>query len=912
MSVYCKNNLYTLYLGKMQDELDNLEDNSVDSIVTDPPYELNFMNKGWDNSGVAFQKDTWEKCLRVLKPGGHLLAFGGSRTYHRIACAIEDAGFEIRDTIMWLYGCLSEDTKVLTRTGFKYYNEISENDEIRIYDIKSGIYKWEKPERWNVYKTEQDTCFRIKSDFTDQLVSRNHRCLVERDGELVFDYAENLGSVERVPVLSFDIPYLQKVNGCVLFTDLLWQGEDLAERLLCEWEGEEKPEEGSNWGAKPILERWGNLSEKERELLLSENKVCALPGRVYVDGEKRWVCNGTQASCCKGTWETSIENRGCPSHKSQCRGQQVGESDVVCKQQGAQTLREWKTYTTTLATITKEDYTGVIFCPTVSTGCFVAERNGQVFITGNSGFPKSLNLEKAIEAKITTGSANKQEFKNLNGEKVARGNYGFSTMYYKQGARPADYNKIESDRLGELEATTEEAKKWKGWGSSLKPAYEPIVVARKPFNGSLVDNIIEYGVGGLNIDECRVPLENGYEFKETKRHERTCDVFSNDNCGFKSENNTTASASPDGRFPANIITDGSDEVAEGFPNTKSNGGSTTMPDFKDAGKKNSQNKVGYNDGETAERLESGYTSIADEGSAMRYFYVAKESNKDIDNITPNFEPIVVARKPTDGSLVDNIIEYGVGGLNIDECRVEAETDRRMCGNSEKSGETSFILGAREETYTNKGRFPSNVVLDGSEEVTSGFPVRETQNGSITKRYKMNNQVYGEYGYCNTWDAYQDSGSASRYYYCAKASKKDRDEGLDEFETKQCVGGGGGIGDYLNDVNSCSGKYGSEKAPHKNTHPTVKPTELMQYLVRLVSPKGATILDPFMGSGSTGKACMIENTERNANYKFIGIEMTEEYLPIADARIRYWVDREIEEEVKEDIKPTSKEDVVKLW
>ena len=87
---------------------------------------------------------------------------------------------------------------------------------------------------------------------------------------------------------------------------------------------------------------------------------------------------------------------------------------------------------------------------------------------------------------------------------------------------------------------------------------------------------------------------------------------------------------------------------------------------------------------------------------------------------------------------------------------------------------------------------------------------------------------------------------------------------------------------------------------------------MQYLVRLVSPKGATILDPFMGSGSTGKACMIENTERNANYKFIGIEMTEEYLPIADARIRYWVDREIEEEVKEDVEPVKKEDVVKLW
>ena len=90
--------------GNMLKELDKLEENSVDAIVTDPPYELNFMGKGWDNAGVSFQKETWEKCLRVLKPGGHLLAFGGSRTFHRIAVAIEDAGFEIRDTIMWLYG----------------------------------------------------------------------------------------------------------------------------------------------------------------------------------------------------------------------------------------------------------------------------------------------------------------------------------------------------------------------------------------------------------------------------------------------------------------------------------------------------------------------------------------------------------------------------------------------------------------------------------------------------------------------------------------------------------------------------------------------------------------------------------------------------------------------------------------
>lgn len=561
MSIYCKNNLYTLYLGKMQEELDNLEDNSVDSIVTDPPYELNFMNKGWDNSGVAFQKDTWEKCLRVLKPGGHLLAFGGSRTYHRIACAIEDAGFEIRDTIMWIYG---------------------------------------------------------------------------------------------------------------------------------------------------------------------------------------------------------------------------------------------------------------------------------------SGFPKSMNIANALEAKVKTGSANKKDFKKLDGVKGVT-QLGYTKMYKEQGARPDDYNGRETTI--KVDITTDLAKKWVGWGSCLKPAYEPIVVARKPFDGSLVDNIIEYGVGGLNIDECRV--ETSGELVDN--HKTAGTPFMRNAEDYQQ---LDRSKSDIGRFPANIITDGSDEVAEGFPNTKSNGGPTTMPDFKDAGKKNSQNKVGYNDGETAERLESGYTSIADEGSAMRYFYVAKESNKDEDNI-----PQTV------------------------------------------------------------GRFPSNVILDGSEEVTGGFPVRETQNGSITKRYKMNNQVYGEYGYCNTWDAYQDSGSASRYYYCAKASKKDRDEGLDEMPNTYSAVSNQAQAEFKRGNNEFADQNNSsfnKVYVGKNTHPTVKPTELMQYLVRLVSPKGATILDPFMGSGSTGKACMIENTERNANYKFIGIEMTEEYLPIADARIRYWVDREIEEEVKEDVEPVKKEDVVKLW
>lgn len=404
MKLYSENDSYKLYNGDMLDMLQVIEPESIDAIVCDPPYELGFMNKSWDSTGIAFKKETWENCLKVLKPGGYLLAFGGSRTYHRIACAIEDAGFEIRDCVMYLYG---------------------------------------------------------------------------------------------------------------------------------------------------------------------------------------------------------------------------------------------------------------------------------------SGFTKSYNIGLAIDKKNGV-------FQN----------------------------------------------EWQGWGTCLKPAYEPIIVARKPFKGSVVDNIIKYRVGGLNIDECRVKFENtqnpatnplfrkqgGYKLPEKGQ-------LSNGAIPFSSSKNDVNEL---GRFPANVITDGSEEVAKGMPNTTS---------------------------------------------------------------TP--------RTPTTG---------GTGGIG---------------------------------------------------------KVTNFQRGSETSNFN-------------------DSGSAMRYFYSAKASKKDRDEGLDNLND--------GLLRRVRPDKNDDKPTGLNKDPRfapvvrKNIHPTCKPTELMQYLVRLVSPKGATILDPFMGSGSTGKAVMFENRERDANYKFIGIELTDEYLPIAQARIEYARDK----------------------
>lgn len=400
----------------MLDMLDHIDHSSIDSIVTDPPYELNFMNKGWDNSGVAFQSDTWKKCYEVLKPGGYLLAFGGSRTFHRIAVAIEDAGFEIRDTIMWLYG---------------------------------------------------------------------------------------------------------------------------------------------------------------------------------------------------------------------------------------------------------------------------------------SGFPKSMNLGKAIESKLTTGSANTQEWKNLDGTKTKSGNWGLNANNEFYGARPSDYSADEHERTVNVNYQTEEGKQWDGWGTALKPAYEPIIVARKPCEGGVTDNVLKYGVGGFNIDECKVGNDTG-------------------------------------RFPSNVILtyDETDEqeVCGGMPYTKSPVNGIRTSD-------------GYNSG-----------------------------------------------------------VYGKG------------------------------VGIKEG---------------------------------------MNN---GEFG---------DEGSAARYFYCAKASKKDRDEGLGKFIDKV---GGGMIGTENQSLLTGSGNMRNNL--RKNIHPTVKPMELMQYLIKLVTPKNGIILDPFNGSGSTGKAVVFENRATDKNYKYIGIELNKEYLAISKARIDY--------------------------
>lgn len=394
-----------------------IPNDSLDSIVTDPPYELGFMGKGWDSTGIAYSVPMWKECLRVLKPGGHLLSFGGSRTYHRMASAIEDAGFQIRDQIMWVYG---------------------------------------------------------------------------------------------------------------------------------------------------------------------------------------------------------------------------------------------------------------------------------------SGFPKSLDVSKAID-------------KNAGAIREVIGEHP-NPAGNKAGGNSLNMSLVGMPETATLTApATVEAQQWDGWGTALKPAHEPIVLARKPLIGTVVQNVLEYGTGALNIGVSRIPgeavpinkLEKWSGFGEEK-----CPEY-------------TATVNNEGRWPANLIHDGSDEVLNEFA------------------------------------------------------------------------------------------KYGESKSTVGKPRSSA-----------KSGEG--------------------------------------------------------WGMTATGAEYSDKGSPARFFYCAKANKKDRNEGCEHLEQKTAgeatdrqAGSQG-----LNSPRAGAGRTSGAQ----NFHPTVKPTELMRYLCKMVTPPGGTVLDPFMGSGSTAKAALLEG------FGFIGIEQDAAYHKIASERI----------------------------
>lgn len=264
------------------------------------------------------------------------------------------------------------------------------------------------------------------------------------------------------------------------------------------------------------------------------------------------------------------------------------------------------------------------------------------------------------------------------------------------------------------------------------------------------------------------------------------------------------------------------------------------------------------------------------------------------HLKPAYEPICIARKPCVGTVVKNVLEHGCGAINIDACRVPtdekwAKTDRTL---SSGLDDYAFIAQTTyekrlnvERTSNDGGRYPSNVVLscecEGDKhdcDLQAEFDRYGVRKSGVQlPHHKINSQplfiskTYPDH----SQTCYGDEGSASRFFFSAKASKTDRDEGLDHLEEQRT----GAINGAL-DGSLLTGAGNERTTKRKNIHNTVKPVELMRYLCKLVTQPGGVILDCFAGSGSTGKAAMLEN------FKFIGIEANEQYCEIAKGRIKH--------------------------
>ena len=218
-------------------------------------------------------------------------------------------------------------------------------------------------------------------------------------------------------------------------------------------------------------------------------------------------------------------------------------------------------------------------------------------------------------------------------------------------------------------------------------------------------------------------------------------------------------------------------------------------------------------------------------------------------LKPALEPITMARKPFQSTVANNVLTHGTGALNIDGCRIAptGESKQRIGEASQNArytdkGSTNFAATPGIRGGDPAGRWPANLIHDGSEEVTELFPDSKGQQGAVTGKEPSSktDNAFGEFAGRTPFPVRSDSGSAARFFYCAKASKAERGEG--------------------------------------NAHPTVKPVVLMRYLCRLVTPPGGIVLDPFCGSGTTGVAAALEG------FDFAGIERELEYLELARRRV----------------------------
>lgn len=801
MSVY-EGHGVTLHHGDCLDVLRSLPDCSVDSVVTDPPYGLEFMGKEWDKfrtddpgtnrhrgeragkqgetvgnideslpsrpsgvlfdptkkaargvsygagkrpttnvcegcgkrdqfrnphacpdgtawrsqilnphaappSSLAFGKwcELWTaECLRVLKPGGHLLAFGGTRTWHRLACAVEDAGFEIRDSIAWLYGCLSDDTEILTSEGWVRYDRAKEGQHALAFDTATGALAWQAIQHVHRYPYAGEMV-RLHSEHTDQLLTPNHRVVLDEGRST--PHTPYVPSDQDLRRLLADVPGAQPLP-VGAEDDVLAGVRGPADLAVKEGQDQASRRAGGPYGAVRDLQdgdvEAGRLAQAERGgVLLEPVQRCApcggagealpqgqggldrrqpgvlpgeddraeqprMEGRRYRVQEARELCrSAVRASAGVGAADGphGRVHHGAPatdgrplrvpadqsgSHQPReprSQGQPTGEPDPLAVEPGAQALRVGedgggRLLPSTGVTADVVDYAGVVWCITVPHGAFIARRNGLIFATGNSGFPKSLDVSKAIDK--AAGAER---------EVVGPGRWNHVKGTGDQSAaliRPGNQHDITAP-------ATDAAREWAGFGTALKPAFEPVVVARKPIQGTVAANVLAHGTGALNIDGCRIEhggnianADGGGQGAGYEAHNKPARIYGKGLGGIVAEPHTS------GRWPANVILD--ESQAEALDEQSG----TLTSGLMRAGTKPKGERETYGQ-DAAAGYETTRDTPADSGGASRFFYVAKADARERprlpkrslrlrDDLTPEQVDHVRARLVEAGVQVD--------------------------------------------------------------------------------------------------------------------------------------------------------------------------------------------------------------------------------------------------------------------
>ncbi len=416
---------------------------------------------------------------------------------------------------------------------------------------------------------------------------------------------------------------------------------------------------------------------------------------------------------------------------------------------------------------------------------------------------------------------------------------------------------------------------WEGWGTALKPAHEPIVMARKPLIGTVPANLAAYGVGALNIDGCRVPTDENLSGGAYAKNATERDQMWGSNAGNSWRRGQAGDFSqPEGRWPANIIHDGSDEVIDAFPVAPGQQGDLS-------GQSKSRKSKGiYGDMPAARRA----LARRDSGSAARFFKSCEVDDTEWLAQNLNLSPALTAEQcsfqsshPVASALAHAVsLELPEGlfceSLSADHSTSATPSELRLIATSVITAIQNIaprFLREWQQERLSPSDSPVAVVAHRMPTGTMQITASHWKSNGSADRVTFNITP------TNLEAGVKDSerSTARRIAYFPKASKSDRDEGLEHLPKKAA-----GL------VSETSGQHitrrddGYEVAPRANTHPTVKPTDLMRYLCRLVTPPGGTVLDPVMGSCSNGRGDVLEGCN------FIGIEMDAGYFDIADARI----------------------------